>query len=502
MKRALVLLTLVLPPSPVPAEMPPTVKTQHFDQDPNWDAHNNRITPKKTLTVHQDFGYTPTHFAGQAPGELGGTIQRSTTPASYAAKIAPRTLDDKFSAAGSFAVTASQPGAGVFFGFFNANQPGGSGRPIGSLGLDFDFEAAGGRLALRLITADNQSCGTFITPFLPGKFRPTPIKNDGTRYHWTLDYDPAAGANNNGQFTFTLSSDNHPIDQKDDALSETHRAEALRRFPHVNTFTVDLPPAFKKSSTTFDRFGLHNMMKSGGHATIYFDDLTFAGQTESFDKDPQQWIAQGNRTTFEDKEPAGVHNFGYSKTNHAGGEKEGEIGGALWRGGPFAYYADKVGPLDLAHPFQASGKIKLITAGPDSDICLGFFNSATAKENEKGNTANFVGIHIGGPTRVGHYFAPALTSATGVIQKLPKGPLLVPGKPYDWSLEYDPAPAADHPNGQIRVRLGKETVTLPLNLKEKTPTATLDRFGLFTITEGGQMVKVYLDDLTYTNTPP
>ena len=52
------------------------------------------------------------------------------------------------------------------------------------------------------LTGKNQSCGTFITPFLPGKFRPTPLRNDGTRYHWTLDYDPRANAGK-GQFTFT-----------------------------------------------------------------------------------------------------------------------------------------------------------------------------------------------------------------------------------------------------------------------------------------------------------
>lgn len=53
-----------------------------------------------------------------------------------------QTLDDKFSASGSFAVTKSEKGgAGVFFGFFNSQQPGGSGRPIGSLGLDFDLKA-------------------------------------------------------------------------------------------------------------------------------------------------------------------------------------------------------------------------------------------------------------------------------------------------------------------------------------------------------------------------
>src|SRR6267154_526833 len=151
--RPLLLILSLLPTISLAAQ---TTKTQHFDQDPNWDAHNNRITPKQTLTVHQDFGYSPTHIAGKDAGELGGQIQRSTTPASYAAKIPPKTLEDKFSAAGSFAVTASQPGAGVFFGFFSANQPGGSGRPIGSLGLDFDFEGKGGRLAVRLITGTNK----------------------------------------------------------------------------------------------------------------------------------------------------------------------------------------------------------------------------------------------------------------------------------------------------------------------------------------------------------
>ena len=61
-----------------------------------------------------------------------------------------------------------------------------------SLGLDMDCERGGARLAVRLITGRNQGCGTFITPFIPGKFRPTPIRNDGTRYQWTLDYDRRA----------------------------------------------------------------------------------------------------------------------------------------------------------------------------------------------------------------------------------------------------------------------------------------------------------------------
>jgi hypothetical protein len=120
------------------------LKVERFDRDPGWDARNNRIPPKPGLVVRQDFGCSATHFAGKAAGEMGGRIQRSATPASYAAPLAPaKTLDDKLSAAGSFAITSSQPGAGVFFGFFNSRQPGGSGRPIGSLSMNFDFEREG-----------------------------------------------------------------------------------------------------------------------------------------------------------------------------------------------------------------------------------------------------------------------------------------------------------------------------------------------------------------------
>ena len=167
-----------------------TMKSERFDADPGWEGHNNRIVPQRRPTVTQDFGYSPTSIAGRAAGELGGIVTRAAEPAFYGDNLGPVTLDDKLSASGSFAITKTTPGGGVFFGFFRAKQPGAAGRPIASLGLDIDCEASGARLAVRLITARNQSCGTFITPFIPGKFRPTLIRNDGTRYTWKLDYDP------------------------------------------------------------------------------------------------------------------------------------------------------------------------------------------------------------------------------------------------------------------------------------------------------------------------
>ena len=476
---------------------PPALKTEHFDRDPGWEGHNNRVVPKKVQMVKQDFGYSATHFAGKDAGEMGGTIQRATTPASYAAALTPaKTLDDKLTASGSFAITAVKGGAGVFFGFFNSQQPGGSGRAIGSLGLDFDFESKGGRLAVRMITGGNKSCGTFITPYLPGKFRPTPIKCDGTRYHWTLDYDPL-GAGGNGQFTFTMRSDTHKA-QDYGKLPELHEKEAQARFPNTTVFTVDVTPGLKKEGATFDRFGVCNMMKSGGSAVIFFDDVQFNGQSQDFSRDPE-WIGTGNRVSYEDREQTGAHNFGYSeKTNFAGGAP-GEIGGGLWRSGAFGYYADRVGPLNLDQRLEARGKVALVTAGPDSDMQIGWFNSA-AKDKNAGDEENFLGIHVGGPTRIGHYFIPTFATAKGTVGKVKQGPILKPGKALDWSLIYDPS--ANGGNGEMRVTLGTESVTLALKPGQKAQGAPLDRFGLFTSTAGGQMVKIYLDDLQYTAAAP
>jgi hypothetical protein len=103
---------------------------------------------------------------------------------------------------------------------------------------------------------------------------------------------------------------------------------------------------------------------------------------------------------------------------------------------------------------------------------------------------------VGGPTRIGHYFIPVLATASGERSVVKQGPVLKPGKTFDWSLVYDPA--ANAGNGEMRVTLGTETVTLALKPGQKNQDASLDRFGLFTSTTGGQMVKLYLDELKYT----
>lgn len=240
------------------------------------------------------------------------------------------------------------------------------------------------------------------------------------------------------------------------------------------------------------------MMKSGGTATMFFDDVMIDGRSEDFSKDPG-WAAAGNRTTYEDREIVGAHDFGFSAaTNHAGGKAPGEIGGGLWRSGQYGYCGDKVGPLNLDQKLEARGKVKLVTAGPDSDMHIGWFSSAT-KDKSPDEAGNFVGIHVGGPTRIGHYFIPQFATAKGTKGKVEQGPIITPGKVFDWSLLYDPA--ANSGLGEMRVTLGAESVTLALKPGQKREGATLDRFGLFTSQAGGQMVKIFLDDVSYTAKP-
>jgi hypothetical protein len=475
----------------------PGVRRESFERDPGWEGHNNRVVARHYPTVVQDFGYSETHHAGQAAGEIGGQVWRASEPAYYADRLGPRTLDDKLSAAGTFVLTDSTAGGGVFFGFFRAEQPGAGGRPVSSLGLDLDCETGGARLAVRLITGKNQSCGTFITPFIPGKFRPTTIRNDGTRYNWTLDYDPQAAAGRGG-FTFTLLSDAHKPGELEGAeLPEKFKEEARRRFPTTTTFSVELPEAFKQQGTRFDHFGLMNMMKAGGWATIYFDDLQYEGRSEDFSRDPH-WDGSGNRASYPATNVAGAHNFGFSNTHYAGGEP-GEVGGTFWRAGKYAYYADRVGPLTLEDPLEASGKVVLEVGAPDSDMFLGWFNSAE-KEKSPLEAGHFLGVHVGGPTRVGHYFQPAFTTGRGTRGQSRAGPVLEPGKAYAWSLAYEPGAAGGQ--GAIRVTLGGESVTLVLGKGIKAEGARFDRFGLFTSTIGGQVVRIFVDDLEYTAARP
>src|SRR5205814_99292 len=190
----------------------------------------------------------------------------------------------------------------------------------------------------------------------------------------------------------------------------------------------------------------------------------YDGRQQSFATDPG-FIGAGNREKYQPREEGGMHDFGFSeKTNFAGGAA-GEIGGTVWRSGEYGYYADRVGPLSLNDRLQASGKIVLSVGMPDSGVYLGWFNGGE-KQISPPQAGNFLGVKIGGPTRVGHWFAPAYatTQASRVEQiegrqhplnvsvERGEGPVLVPQKVFQWKLLYDPA--ASDGRGAITATLG------------------------------------------------
>jgi hypothetical protein len=469
-----------------------TLKTESFDRDPDWEGHNNRIIPKEYPTITQEFGYSKTGVAGKAEGELGGRVHRASQPAFYAAKIAPKTLNDKLSASGTFALTKSASNGGVFFGWFNSRQVPGTGRPMNSFGMSMDCEASGSRLQLYVITAQNQVSGTFITRYERYRSeedrkekRPSPIKPDGTRYTWKLDYDPAA-AEGKGQFQFMVKSNSgQPQDFEG------------------KPFTVDLPAGFKDQGTSFDRFGLMNLTRAGSPVTIYFDDVALDGRAQDFARDPgPSWEGSGNRTTYTAKEVGGAQDFGFRETNRAGG-KAGELGGITWRG-PYAYYADSVGPFSLNDRLEARGRIFFEGAGLDAGVNIGWFNSAVKEVDDKNpaKAGNFVGVNIGGHTRVGHWFLPYCLTSKGERNFNDQGslPLLKAGTAYEWTFLYDPA--ANAGNGQMKVTLGGASATLDLRPAVKAQGAQMDRFGISSGGTGGGEVKFSLDDLQYTAAKP
>ncbi len=492
-RRFVSILLMGLPPATQAGQ--PVMKFETFDADPKWEGRRNWIDTGQRSIVRQNFGFARSNHAASKPGELGGRVQRSAVPASFATPIGPKSLDDPLSASGTFAITATESGSGLFFGFFDSNQPGGSGRPLSSLGLDFDFEESGGRLAVRLITSGNKTTGTFVTPFLPGKYRPTPIRNDGTKYRWSSKYDPA-GAGGLGSFRFTITSEGNPVGTVDPGLAPEIQDEIRARFPHVTQFEIPLSPELRREGARFDRFGLIATMKAGNAATIWFGDLVVDGMPQSFETDPG-WISVNSHADFEEPDPVGANRFGFSpSTRHSGGNP-GEAGGTMWRGGDFGFasYADRIGPLDLNVPLKASGRIIMTTAAPDSDVYLGWFDGSLA-DRSPADSGGFLGVHIGGPTAIGHYFAPEAATPRGTRAKVDSAPVLLAKRSWAWSIEFDPQ--ASGGNGRIVVKLGDESKSLDLPPGFRKDHIRLDRFGLFTSREGGGMLKLWIDDVRYS----
>lgn len=432
---------------------------EDFNVDPVWDARNNSapVTPR---LVRQDFGYSPTRFAqGATIGEIGGTITRSLVPAFYGMSLDPLTLEDPLTASGQFVIRSQQGSSGVIVGWFNDATMGW--RPPNWMGFRLDD---GRGVLVEYNTQTNQAGGNR----LPGE----PSLARGITYSWTFAYDPA-GSRGAGSMRFALDGPGLEM-------------------PVVLNHTLDV--GHKQAGANFNRFGLMNVQRFGGQMRVYFDDLTMNGQTTYFNSDPR-WDGEGNHVQFYDTALPGANHFGFSPTHHAGGARDGEMGGRAWRTDETrpdlsGYYGDDIGHLSLENRLVASGKLTMTEGAPDSGMLFGWFNS----EERGWPPQNFLGVVIEGPSRVGHYFRPYAATSTGAIRDAQDGPVLRPDQTsHDWSIEYDPTR-----NGLLVATLDgqRKIMTLPAGFKQAG--ASFDRFGIATLDFSGANVSVFFDDISYT----
>ena len=230
-----------------------------------------------------------------------------------------------------------------------------------------------------------------------------------------------------------------------------------------------------------------------------------ATKTETFDRDPG-WDRGNNRPADRRDEPVTVRqDFGFSPTNHAGGNGPGEIGGYVFAAAEPAWYAKVIPDVTFDKPLSASGTLAVADGG--TNLLLGFFNADTAKE---WRTPSSVAIRING--RGDHFFAyveyctskwragadsptpfPAVTDPqTGRFNLLgfPSG-----RKPLRWELRYDPT--GNNGSGAVTATIDGKTAVCHLDAGHKADGATFNRFGILNVMKSADSgSEVFVDDVT------
>ncbi|HET6576529.1 MAG TPA: hypothetical protein VFG68_23220 [Fimbriiglobus sp.] len=449
-------------------------RVERFDTDPKWEGRNNRAEQPRPRTIRQDFGYDP------AAKAVGGLVTPAAEPAFYAKRIDKKTFDDPLTASGR--LTCKGRNFHALVAFFNAGTLNEWRTPntvaVRLLGRRGVFYAYVEYCTARW-RAGGDDPGGFATVRDPktGRAEPRGFRT-GVAHDFTLRYDPKGNAGG-GVVTLTI----------DDETSVCHLAKG-----------------HKADGAAFNRFGLLPVLKSadtGGE--VWLDNVVIDGRAEDFTRDPG-WEGRGNRRVYETANVRPRFDFGYSPTRFAGGSA-GELGGRVFRGDcrsadKLAAYGDRLGPLSLAKPLRASGKVSLRRGVSDSTTLLGFYHSADSLRVNPSQASGwpecFLGVAVEGPSREGFQFYPAYRGKGGA-QGSASGPnlphILPDGKPHDWSLAYDPAAAGGR--GRVVVTFDGKPVALDLGTGHTTG-ARFDRFGLVTTWIDGNAQHVYFDDLTYT----
>lgn len=460
------------------------IREENFDREPaDWEAVNNRTTYFEPRTVTQDFGYSPTSYAGGRPGEIGGTLHPAGEAAYYAYRLpVPLTLDDPMIASGKMFV-AQGPGH-FLLGFFNA----------GTLNEWRTPNALVARINIRGETfhchfeygTSRWRCGAgVIGEIVPGERIEAKENPCGRVYQWQLTYDPN-GAEGSGLLTLTLDNE---------------------------TATCPIAKEHRGDNATVTHFGILPIPKtwdSPGKAWI--DDVTVNGRRFDFRGEPG-WEAFNNRRTYVTTDTRPRFDFGWSPTHWAGGQSAGELGGLIFRGdcrevARLGAYGARLGTLTLDTPLHASGKVTVHRAISDSTASIGFYNSAWSlyvnPRQDQSIPMDYLGINIEGPSSEGFFFYPVYRVHGDIAGALgggsSKAPHIYPDRRvHDWTLTYDPGGADGR--GQIIVTLDDKTCTLDLEPGAKAAGATFDRFGICTPWIDGNSVTAFFDDIQYTYNP-
>ncbi len=445
----------------------PRMRTENFNADPQWDAHNNRSVDEPGRETIQQFGYTRSQHAGGAAGEIGGAMQTAAERAYYAKPLpVPLTLSDRLSASGKLAFAPGRATGPFLIGFFDTATSFGWRTP-NSLAFRVDGRGDVLHVHIEYCTGKWRAGAGIVGAVDPATERLNPVEIPAQGEHtWSFDYDPARG-------TATFSFDG--IDSE---------------------MPLHVEPG---DGATFDRFGMFNVMKSSDNRLeVYLDDVTINGTLESFDTDPG-WDAEGNQRTYPARIVRPWFDFGYSETDHAGDDR-GEMGGTIFRGDyryehAIAFYGDRIGPLTLAAPLEATGRVAMLRSISDAGVLIGWFHSelsVTGGTDKSTIPRDFLGAFIEGPSSDGFYFRPAYR-VHGEEYGIGRGPYIYPDAvAREWSIRFSPA------DKTLTVSLDGETATLDIPAEHLEFGATFNRFGIITTQIDGNYEIVYFDDLAYT----
>ena len=154
-----------------------------------------------------------------------------------------------------------------------------------------------------------------------------------------------------------------------------------------------------------------NMMKAGGRVAIYFDDLQLRRPKPGLRGRPEvgRRPATGSRTR--PRTSAGRTTSG-SATPTTPAARRARSAAPSGARASTATTPTRSGRCPSTTGWRRAAGWCSRSGAPDADMFLGWFNG---KEKEKAPTeaGHFLGVHVGGPTRVGHYFHPAFATAKG-----------------------------------------------------------------------------------------